>query len=74
MDDIIIFIMDWEEHLQKLNEVLIRLKKAGLTLQPDKCLLGAEMCTYLGYKVGGGRVRPELSKNAAVQLKTCDQA
>nr|XP_015836638.1 PREDICTED: RNA-directed DNA polymerase homolog [Tribolium castaneum] len=38
LDDIIVFSKTVEEHLQKLRKVLQRIRDAGLTLQPDKCV------------------------------------
>ena len=39
LDDIIIFSRTVEEHLQRLTEVLQRLKEAGLKIKPSKCHL-----------------------------------
>ena len=37
MDDILIALETWEEHLATLKEILTRLKKANLTARPRKC-------------------------------------
>ena len=49
MDDIVVYAESLEEHTQKLRKLLGRLKTAGLTLQPDKCLFLKKEVTYLGY-------------------------
>ena len=67
IDDLVVFSTSWEEHLQHLRTVLQRLQKVGLTAKPTKCQFGMTECTYLGYVVGGGKVRMEPSKIEAVQ-------
>ena len=37
LDDIIIFAKDFEEHLEKLDTVLTRLKECNLKLSAEKC-------------------------------------
>ena len=67
MDDIIIFSETWDEHLEHVREVLERLRKAGITTRPSKCSLGMDEVVYLGYVVGGGKVKPTESKVEAVK-------
>ena len=67
LDDLIIFSATWEEHLQHLGEILERLKQANLTAKPGKCQFGMSDCVYLGHRVGGGSVQPEVSKLDAVE-------
>ena len=51
LDDIIIFSQTVEEHLQRLTEVLRRLKEAGLKIKPSKCHLLCKSVRYLEYVV-----------------------
>ena len=44
-DDLIIHTNDWQAHLQVLEELLRRLRKAGLTAKPSKC-------EFLGHYIG----------------------
>ena len=67
LDDVLIHSSTWEEHLQHLREVLERLRKANLTIRPNKCQLGMQTCTYLRHTVGNGRVKPESGKIEAVR-------
>ena len=66
LDDIIIHSDTWEDHLRHLDEALKRLEDAGLTLKLKKCSFATEDCTYLGYRIGRGGVKPENSKVQAV--------
>ena len=55
-DDIIIFSQTWEDHVAHIKCVLVRLRKAGLTVKPAKCQLGSASLTFLGHTVGRGKV------------------
>ena len=68
LDDLIIFISTWEDHLTHLRAVLGRLQELGLTTKPSKCQFGMTVCTYLGHVVENGAVKPEEDK-----LRTIDQ-
>ncbi len=56
IDDIIIFSLDWESHLQHVASVLKALKIANLTANPLKCEWGGRQILYLGHVVGDGRL------------------
>ena len=58
LDDIIIFSADLDEHFEHLDEVLKRLKNAGLKLKPSTCDLIKDEILYLGYLVGKTGVKP----------------
>ena len=55
--------------MQHFRAILQQLRKANLTVKPQKCQLGmAEfICVYLGHVVGRGVIQPELSKVEAIQ-------
>lgn len=38
-DDMVFFEKNFDEHMKRVEEVLNRIKQAGLTLKPDKCHL-----------------------------------
>ncbi|CAJ0933589.1 unnamed protein product, partial [Ranitomeya imitator] len=59
LDDIAIFSLSWEEHLQHLEEVLRRIHQAGLTIKLGKCQMGMSEVHYLGHRVGGNTLKPE---------------
>ena len=52
IDDLIIHTNDWKAHLQMLEEFLRRLRKAGLTAKPSKCVFGAKSVEFLGHYIG----------------------
>ena len=60
------YIQTWERHLEHLEAVFTRLRKVGLTAEPNKCQFGMAQCLYLGHIVGGGRVQVEWSKVKAI--------
>ena len=56
MDDIIIYSQSWEQHLQHIRNVLDRLKKANLTVNPSMCVWGGKTMNFLGHAVGEGKM------------------
>jgi len=62
LDDVIVFSLSPEEHLQHLDEVFTRLEKAGVILKAAKCHFFREEVEYLGHVIRPGRVHV-LEKN-----------
>lgn len=56
IDDILIATDTWEEHLDTLEELFRRIQQAGMTIKPSKCKFGYSDITFLGHKLGMGRV------------------
>ena len=54
IDDIVVFSNSWEEHVGHVQEVLSRLREAGLTASPKKCRWGGRVVEFLGHKLGEG--------------------
>lgn len=67
LDDIVIYSQSWEEHLLHLKDVLAGIKGAGLTLRPDKYFLAKRETQYLGFVLGHGVIRPQVSKIEAIK-------
>jgi len=67
LDDIIVFSKDLDSHLERLEEVLSRLQKAGLKLKPSKCKLFADKVHYLGHVVSAAGVETDDTKISAVK-------
>jgi len=49
LDDIVIYGASIEDHNKRLEEVLQRLRKNNLKLQPDKCEFLRKVTIYLGH-------------------------
>ena len=62
LDDIIIFSVTFEEHIQHLRQIFQQLKKAGLKLGRDKCEFGKTELAFLGHIVSGNGIAPDPSK------------
>ena len=50
-DDVIVEGSSFEQHCERLEEVLCRLRSAGLKLKPSKCELFQTSIKYLGHIV-----------------------
>jgi len=62
IDDIIIFTVTFENHLQVLRELLERLRDANLTARPSKCSIGYASLECLGHFVGDDKLKPHPDK------------
>ena len=52
INNLIIHTNHWQVHLQVLEELLRRLRKAVLAEKPSKCVFGAESVAFLGHCIG----------------------
>ena len=59
LDDIIIYSETWQEHLATLDDVLRRLRAAGLKASPGKCEFGQTSMQYLGHIVTREGILPD---------------
>ena len=67
LDDIIIFLRTFDDHLQHLNDVFSRLSNANIRLKPTKCSFACSEVEYLGHVVSRDGIRPDPSKIKAVE-------
>ncbi len=51
VDDLNVHNRSWEEHLEHLRYVLLRLREVNLKLNPSKCEFAKTSLTFLGYVV-----------------------
>ena len=58
LDDIILYSSNLDDHFEKLDEVLSRLKRAGLKLKPSKCEFIKDEVVYLGHVVCRNGIKP----------------
>lgn len=66
MDDVLAFGKDREEHDQRLELVLQRPRKAGVTLN-KKCIFSSSSVKFLDFLVSGKGIEPDPGKVAAIQ-------
>jgi hypothetical protein len=67
LDDILIAGQTEAEHVARLNEVLDRLRKAGLKLKKEKCVFMVPEVVYIGHKISTEGVSPLGEKIEAIQ-------
>ena len=66
LDDILVMGADEQDHLANLNQVLNRLKTAGLTIQKAKCTFATKSIEYLGHIIDSAGLHPSPSKIEAI--------
>src|SRR5215831_18305563 len=57
---------DFDLHLKQVDQVLSKLKAAGLAVKFSKCLFGQRQAVFLGHLVGGGEHTPATLGTEAV--------
>lgn len=67
LDDVIIFGKSFEEMLDHLKQVFLRLRSANLKLNPRKCSFFKREIKYLGHVVSEGGVTTDPEKISAVR-------
>ena len=67
LDDILVCPETFEEHLEHLQSVFDRLRKASLTLKPKKCFFAQPEVKYLGHVVSCKEVTPDPDKICKVR-------
>ena len=67
LDDILAFGDTFESSLESLREVLLRLRKAGLKLKPQKCKFFRQRVEFLGHVISAEGVACDEEKIAAVR-------
>jgi len=62
VDDICIYSNTWKEHVKLPGQVLYKLKHAGLTVRPSKCMIGYGDVEFVGHKVTVDALQPRPEK------------
>ena len=62
IDDIIVYVSSFTQHLQRVEQVLDHIQKAGLKLKPEKCHLLQTGVAFLSHIVSKEGVRPGSAK------------
>ena len=66
IDDILVWGSSIEEHNKRLEAVLQRCLKIGLTLNKEKCKFGVSEVTYLGHTINADGISPDKEKIRAI--------
>ena len=66
IDDVVIFSDDWDDHLEIIGRVLERFREHNLVVNLSKSEFARAEITYLGHRVGGGKVRPKQANIQAI--------
>ena len=66
LNDIIVYSKTWAEHLATLDDVLRRLRAAGLKASPNKCAFGQVRMQYLGHIVTREGILPDTDNVKAI--------
>ena len=66
IDDVVVFGRNFDEHLARVEEVLQRMKTAGLKLKPEKSNMFQTSVVFLGHVVSADGVKPNLANIAKV--------
>lgn len=67
LDDIVIYAKDLQEHREKYNKLIHRLREANLKLQPEKCTFLSREVAYLGHILNEEGIKPDEKKLVAVK-------
>ena len=70
MDDVLVHGRDATEHDARLMRALEQIKKAGATLNKDKCQFGKERIEFLGHVIDANGISADPNKlSALVEMK-----
>ena len=64
--DIVFFSNLWNEHLEHLRTVFLKIREAGLTLKSNQYDFTNAEIDYLGHHIGQGKVQPREAKIEAI--------
>jgi len=67
LDDLLVYSESFEDHLRHLEEVLIRLRGAGLTVNPDKVSFAKSEISFLGHLVSSRGVCIDPARTQAIR-------
>ncbi|UYV60281.1 K02A2.6-like [Cordylochernes scorpioides] len=66
MDDIMVYGSCQEEHDKRLEKVLTRVSKSGLTLNKDKCKFAVTTIKFLGHQIGPNGIQVDPKRKRAI--------
>ena len=66
IDDTLVFSTTFEDHLNHVQQVLDRLREAGLTAKKSKCHFATNRLKVFGHLIENGLIYPDTDKLAAI--------
>ena len=66
IDNIVCFCKTFNEHVERVSEILSRIQKAGMKLKPQKCNLFQDEVTFIGYVFNKDGVKPNQDNIAKI--------
>ena len=67
MDNVLVFGETQQKHDLRLEAVLNKISKAGITLNPDKCQFSTTSVKFLGHIIDGVGIHADPDKIHAIQ-------
>ena len=67
MDDVLVFGQTQQEHDLRLEAALNKIRKAGITLNSEKCEFSTGSVKFLGHVIDGAGIHPDPAKIHAIQ-------
>ncbi len=67
MDDIVVFSKSFEEHLEGLEQIFLRLQSSGISLKLSKCLFACERVNFLGFTLSSEGIKPQSRLTEAIE-------
>ena len=67
LDDVLVFGSNFDEHMQRVEQILLRIREAGLKLKPEKCQFLQTSVNFLGHKISSEGILPNPENIAKVQ-------
>lgn len=67
LDDLLVYSESFEEHLEHLEEVMTRLRRAGLTVNPEKVSFARSEISFLGHLVSSKGVCIDPARTQAIR-------
>ena len=67
LDDVLVFGSNFDEHMQRVEQILLRIREAGLKLKPEKCQFLQTSVNFLGHKISSEGILPNPENIAKVK-------
>ncbi|XP_063970498.1 uncharacterized protein LOC135157721 [Lytechinus pictus] len=67
IDDILVHTPTWDQHIEALRSLMVRLRESNLKAKPKKCFVGFAKVDFLGHQLSRGYLRPLHNKVEDIQ-------